>query len=429
MNRFDWGCMPKSHWAAFVLAIGLSQTTALAQINHCVPSCTGICSQFVTGSCPIGTCTSTTICNRASGVSCDPFAATAACSACGTGGYQTCSTLGVPSGICRPATLGAETCNGCDDDGDGTVDNIAQGSCALTNGCSGGFKCVGLSPQCSWIPGSTKPCSSCAGGTMACNIDGTFGACQPATSSAETCNSCDDDKNGIVDDVPSVACKLSAGCQGMTQCVGNMSVCTATPDSKKTGCNQCGRDGFQMCLTGGGLGPCRPAKQRLVEMNCDGCDEDWDGIADNNRAGRPDPLVRRCAGSGGACQGSQFCQSQAWSACSCSSPTSCTGFSNCNAFNTCRQSQLPRNNCSVLAVGALCTGACVLTAYCLPNEPAEACNGIDDNCDGTIDEGGVCSSRDTTCSCKPTTCAQQGITCGTAHDGCSQILTCGAPCK
>ncbi len=94
---------------------------------------------------------------------------------------------------------------------------------------------------------------------------------------------------------------------------------------------------------------------------------------------------------------------------------------------------------------------------------AEACNGIDDNCNGSIDDGAprvlACSERSATCGglsdecsgvlecgacasgqtcggggsahacgCTPRTCAQLGASCGSALDGCGGTLACGTTC-
>ena len=62
------------------------------------------------------------------------------------------------------------------------------------------------------------------------------------------------------------------------------------------------------------------------------------------------------------------------------------------------------------------------------NQEVEICNGIDDDCDFDIDEGGVCADRTTSCTCTRVTCAQVGASCGVIPDGCGQTLSCGAPC-
>ena len=69
----------------------------------------------------------------------------------------------------------------------------------------------------------------------------------------------------------------------------------------------------------------------------------------------------------------------------------------------------------------------IITYACTPSvPPTEVCNGIDDNCDGQIDEGGVCNATTTSCTCKKTTCGAQGATCGTIPDGCGGTILCKA---
>lgn len=57
----------------------------------------------------------------------------------------------------------------------------------------------------------------------------------------------------------------------------------------------------------------------------------------------------------------------------------------------------------------------------------EQCNGLDDNCDGRVDEGEVCNIPQTQ-TCPPTPAACGARTCGSIPDGCGNVLVCGAPC-
>jgi hypothetical protein len=63
------------------------------------------------------------------------------------------------------------------------------------------------------------------------------------------------------------------------------------------------------------------------------------------------------------------------------------------------------------------------------NREVEICNGVDDDCDGDIDEGDVCANRDTHCIRTPTTCADLGATCGVVNNGCNIFSSCGPPCR
>jgi len=56
---------------------------------------------------------------------------------------------------------------------------------------------------------------------------------------------------------------------------------------------------------------------------------------------------------------------------------------------------------------------------------AETCNGVDDNCDGRIDEAPACDQKQQ-CPAEAHACGQQ--TCGDLPDGCGNIVTCGGPC-
>jgi hypothetical protein len=56
-----------------------------------------------------------------------------------------------------------------------------------------------------------------------------------------------------------------------------------------------------------------------------------------------------------------------------------------------------------------------------PTIPAETCNGVDDNCDGRLDEN-ACSAH-TGCACTPKTCSAIGAS-GTFPDGCGGVVTC-----
>src|SRR5439155_7294056 len=95
---------------------------------------------------------------------------------------------------------GLETCNGRDDDCDGTVDDnltdvwVAQ-SCCPTGSLS----------DCTNTTGGTR----CALGAYAC-VGGVRACTGGIAKSPETCNGADDDCNGAVDDVAGVGNTCSA---------------------------------------------------------------------------------------------------------------------------------------------------------------------------------------------------------------------------
>jgi hypothetical protein len=142
---------------------------------------------------------------------------------CGTPGTHTCSTSCTP-GTCAAA---AETCNGCDDDVDGTPDD--------------GFACrFGQSRSCSTSCGTS--------GTQLCETDCSgYEACRAAI---DTCNGCDDDLDGEPDD-------------GFACVRGRLYGCTVPA---------CGTAGQQTCGSSCTLGACTAPAEI-----CNYCDDDGDG--------------------------------------------------------------------------------------------------------------------------------------------------------
>lgn len=67
-------------------------------------------------------------------------------------------------------------------------------------------------------------------------------------------------------------------------------------------------------------------------------------------------------------------------------------------------------------ISANAWGPC--SGFALPS--AETCDGIDNDCDGTADQG--CNDGG---NCVPTTCSAQGKNCGAIPDGCGAMLDCG----
>jgi hypothetical protein len=142
------------------------------------------------------------------------------CSVCGRRGYRYCSDTGnVEPTSC--SAFGAERCNACDDNGNGSVDEGLNGTaCAMANGCTGVTLCTATGPTCVWTQTSHRECSACgSGGSEVCRQDGSIGPCQPSVASVSElpCNDCDDNKDGVGDGTPSnpeVCNGLDDNCDG-----------------------------------------------------------------------------------------------------------------------------------------------------------------------------------------------------------------------
>jgi hypothetical protein len=264
------------------------------------------------------------------GLGCVMGSAEACATACGSMGTRSCSTSCV-WGVCAPP---AETCNGRDDDCDGTADN--------------GFACVAR---------STGACTTSCGsmGTRMCLGNCTWEACAPPP---ETCNGRDDDCDGMTDE----------------GCCSNGGACTTSCGS--TGQTSCG-DGGVRCIP--------PAE------SCNGRDDDCDGMTDEG-----------CCTNGGAC--TTACGSTGRTSCgdagvSCIAPAEvCNG-----RDDDCDGARDNGFACLAGSTGS-CTTSCGSTGTrtCLGNcawdtctPPRETCNGVDDNCNASCDEGFSCCARST----------------------------------
>jgi RHS repeat-associated protein len=396
---------------------------------------------------------------------------------------------------CTPTASTDVTCNGVDDDCDGTKDedfeitvsNCGAGACAATGERScvnGGVQdscvpgtpgasdanCDGIDNNCNgqidegYTPVATScgvgACiragtSSCVNGTVQSNC--TQGA--PAASDA-TCDGVDDNCNGAKDEAyvgASTACGVGACSRtGTSSCVNGVvqSNCTAgapaasdaTCDGIDDNCNgtkdeayvgvsttcgvgACSRMGTSSCVSGVVQNNCTPGAAAPSDATCDGIDDNCNATKDEGYVGVSTTCgVGACSRTGTSSCVNGAVQNNCTPGAAAPSDATCDGIDdNCNG-------QIDEGyvaiatTCGVGACEATGVTSCVaghMTDSCAPGVAATSdatCNGIDDNCNGQVDEGFPSQHM----ICGVGRCARVGVTscnAGVVHDTCAA----GAP--
>jgi hypothetical protein len=411
-------------------------------LAHATPSCSA-------GACAVGSCDpGWGDCDGAAQNGCETDLGTSSdCGACSV----LCALPGAAAS-CAAGSCKIESCNAGFFDCDGNPQNGCEPSpCADGGHCASGAECAsqvcaaGLCapPTCSDhtknggesgvdCGGACSPCADgegCGGG-----VDCQSGVCAAGVCAAPSC--ADGVKNGSETGVDCGGiCAVPEACNGVDDdCNGLVDEGLGTITCGVGACQvtqpSCAGGQPQLCVPGA---PSAEICDGLLDDDCDGVVDD--GCECVNGSAQGCYTGAAATANVGACHGGmQTCSLGHWGACAgevTPAAETCDGLDNdCNGQVDEGLGTVSCGQGVCLATVASCANG--QAQVCSPGQPsAEACDGLDNDCDGVVDDGAAasCAARaNSTASCSASACvyacnAGFGNCDGAAANGCELNLT------
>ena len=291
---------------------------------------------------------------------------------------------------CTEGAPAAEVCDNKDNDCDGQTDG-ADSSLVLPNCEKQNGVCAGV----------TKTPNLCVNGAwQACN-DAVYGAARFGQYAlADQCDGLNNDCDTLTDEDHATV---------NTTC----------------GMGACSRTGQRICQLGAVVDTCLAGPAAPSDSNCNNVDDDCDGQTDEHYL----PPTTTCGTGGCLRSGLAYCvQGQVYDSCNASDPLGSD--INCNGLDDDCDGRVdedfPGNQICVVGQGAcertgafMCTQGGVVCNTSAGVPSPEVCDGVDNDCDGSVDEGvvgSICQRKDTAILSAPSAVTASQSASFTFHD-------------